>query len=199
MSSWDQSLSHGYPSSTVPAVVCRQSAQDQTPLYDLLYAHKTAVYQTSLAATVQPANFAADPVAVAARDDQLAFFGLGVNGQIWTSNWTEATGWNNIRSIGELGSDDRLKHRRLKDGQWSDAPGEAGGWEDLAVYGHSAPQAVYVGGPARLMALMVVGRGRQLNLTTVFPLSDDGLWAPRAIWRSAGGNFSMSFMEVGAE
>lgn len=47
MSTWDQSFSHGCPSSTVPAVICRQSGPDRTPLYDLLYAYKTAVCQTS--------------------------------------------------------------------------------------------------------------------------------------------------------
>ncbi|KAL8381341.1 hypothetical protein RB595_005551 [Gaeumannomyces hyphopodioides] len=199
------------------------------PPYDVLYQHKTAVYRTSFAvqnetwsppATVHPANFAADLVAVAVGgddddDDRLAFFGLGVNGQVWTSNWTSPAGWGNARSIGgfgfqsvpvvintgstievvALGSDDRLKHRSLKGGQWSDAPGEAGGWEDLAVQGHSAPQAVYIGGPDRLVALMVVGRGRQLNLT-VFSIPDDGVWSRRAVWRSAGGNFSTSFMDA---
>ncbi|KAL8409141.1 hypothetical protein RB594_007551 [Gaeumannomyces avenae] len=233
MADWDQKLSRGYASSASPAVVCRRRRRPgRAPPYELLYQHKTAVYRTSLAAqngswsapsTVHPANFVEEPVAVAVGDDgdddddddgRLMFFGLGVNGQVWTSNWTSTGGWEHLRSIGgagfksvpvvintgstieivALGSNDRLQHRSLKNGQWSDAPVEAGGWEDLAVHGHSAPQAVYIGGPDCLVALMVVGRGRQLNLT-VFAIPDDGVWSRRAVWKSAGGNFSTSFME----
>ncbi|EJT78928.1 hypothetical protein GGTG_04020 [Gaeumannomyces tritici R3-111a-1] len=222
MADWDQKLSRGYASSTSPAVVCRRRRPGRAPPYELLYQHKTAVTASwSAPSTVHPANFVEEPVAMAVADDgdddggRLMFFGISVNGQVWTSNWTSTGGWEHLRSIGDagfqsvpvvintgstieivaLGSNDRLQHRSLKNGQWSDAPVEAGGWEDLAVHGHGALQAVYIGGPDRLVALVVVGRGRQLNLT-VFAIPDDGVWSRRAVWKSAGGNFSTSFMEL---
>ncbi|KAK3983870.1 hypothetical protein QBC44DRAFT_363517 [Cladorrhinum sp. PSN332] len=89
-----------------------------------------------------------------------------------------------------LADDHKVKHRA-----WLASSGWADKWEDMGVYGNSAPLLYTVQGAQKdRTALMVLGYGAQMNFTS-WEVTDSTSWAGLVNWKSAGGRLTSNHIK----
>ncbi|KAK0617503.1 hypothetical protein B0T14DRAFT_525324 [Immersiella caudata] len=84
-----------------------------------------------------------------------------------------------------LGTGDTLMHRVLVGGRWT------ANWEDLGVFGNSAPLAVNLTTNPEAVSLFVLGTNGEMN-QTVWQVSEELSWKALR-WSSMGGNLTASY------
>ncbi|KAK4444489.1 hypothetical protein QBC34DRAFT_415025 [Podospora aff. communis PSN243] len=166
-------------------------------------------------------EFKGDPVLVPVNETYFTFFGIHVDGDIVTFNWTNATGvgyrpalaslggnftsmpsaivsnTNPLRlDVVALGMGGNYEHKTFRDGRWS------AGWEDLGVSGSSAPLLYQYETKAD------AGRGESQNMTVMAAIGEDNQlryasWETSTTlawrdllgtWTNAGGNLTTKSM-----
>ncbi|KAK3315817.1 hypothetical protein B0H66DRAFT_604128 [Apodospora peruviana] len=222
---WDATMD-GLASASMPGIVC--SAND--PAHSLLvYANGTDSvrlrhYQYETGAW-DPwidlgGRFRGDPVLMRTGGREQGgfnFFGVGMDGAMYTFNWTNATGLayrppitslgGNFSSVPSavvtghrplqidvvaLGVDGKIKHRAFRSGRWEDT------WEDLGVEGMSAPLVVnyeVLSGSAAVNRTVVafIGKGDQLQFAS-WESTENAAWKDLARWTGGGGNLTLDAM-----
>lgn len=153
----------------------------------------------------QGGNFVADPVVVWT-GDRTDIFAISTDGAMHHGRYlyrayTETSLHGSFESVPSvlmtgddrvdvvaLGTDHLLKHRTwLADTGWEPE------WEDLGVFGNSAPLLFRVSGVSSRINLMVIGHGSELNYTS-WEESDSLSWKGLGTWESAGGKLTTDWM-----
>lgn len=156
-------------------------------------------------------QFRGDPVVVATGGSRIDFFGIGTDGAMYHFSWTKSSGYSILESLGgsfqsvpsavvtgagsgssgdgridvvALATNDSLQHRALIDSVWSP-------WEDLGVFGDSAPLLLNLGSQPERVAAFVLGLNGELNQTT-WTVSSDATWQ-HLQWSSIGGRFTSAY------
>lgn len=150
-------------------------------------------------------GFQGDPVLLASANDKLDFFGIGVDKAMYYGAWSKKDGHAALVNLGgsfqsvpsaivtkggrvdvvALGTNDTLMHRVRQGSRWSAE------WEDLGVFGNSAPLALNLTTNPESVALFVLGTNGELN-QTVWTVSQDETWKGLK-WKSMGGALTSSF------
>ncbi|KAK4442204.1 hypothetical protein QBC34DRAFT_456036 [Podospora aff. communis PSN243] len=142
------------------------------------------------------AGFLSDPVLLAPANDRLDFFGIGADKAMYYGAWSKRGGHVPLVNLGgsfqsvpsavatrqggrvdvvALGTGDTLLHRVLIDGRWSAE------WEDLGVFGNSAPLAVNLTTSPETVSLFVLGTNNEMNQTV---WQSDTLFVATMLWTS---------------
>ncbi|KAK0644016.1 hypothetical protein B0T16DRAFT_447800 [Cercophora newfieldiana] len=149
-------------------------------------------------------GFQSDPVLLASANDRLEFFGIGVDKKMYYGAWSKQAGHSRMVDLGgafqsvpsavvtrsgrvdvvALGMSDTLMHRVLQGGQWSAE------WEDLGVFGNSAPLAFNLTTTPERVGVFVLGENGELN-QTVWEVSSELSW--KGLWAGMGGNLTSSY------
>ena len=158
-------------------------------------------------------KFAGEPVVVAVGPDRFDFFGVGEkDSALYHFTWTTSGGYTALENVGgsfesvpsvvvtgssaaprldvvALGTNDRLQHRTMVGTEW------AMDWEDLGVFGNSAPMLVNISStqPQRV-AVFVIGDDGQVN-QTMWQVSEEPSWQGLE-WTTMGGNLTTSFYQM---
>jgi len=150
-------------------------------------------------------GFQSDPVMLASANTRLDFFGIGVDGAMYYGAWNKQDGHSPLVNLGgsfqsvpsavvtksgrvdviALSTRDTLQHRVLQGGKWSLD------WEDLGVFGNSAPLAFNLTTNPETVGLFVLGTNGELN-QTVWTVSNDLSWKGLK-WAGMGGNLTASY------
>ncbi|KAK1751297.1 hypothetical protein QBC47DRAFT_417235 [Echria macrotheca] len=155
-------------------------------------------------------KFQGEPVVLDTAGGRLDFFGVGKDdGAVYHGFWTEGTGYSVLTGLGgkvesvpsvvatkdgqridmvALGAGDTLLHRVYQGGRWSDE------WEDLGVFGDSAPLLVRLGTTPESVAVFVVDVMSELN-QTLWTVSDEVSWKGLK-WKGMGGDLTFSFFRT---
>lgn len=218
---WDPSMDD-LPSASAPALACRNGIDPEHNL--LIYStdggsirHRTYAGATGSWSSWADwgGNFVGDPLIVPVGVDRFEFFGLGADKAIYHLTWTIAGGASVLESLGgsfesvpsavvtgldpvridvvALGADDDLiKHRAYVGSSW------AMDWEDLGVWGNSAPLVfnyqVAAGSP-NVTGIAVVGAKNEMNYTSWPTTSSSQLsWKGLGTWAGIGGNWTTAFL-----
>jgi len=223
---WEISPS-GQPSASSVTALCRK----EDPVHTLLmFANGTDSvrfrHYTGSTRTWNPwvdigGRFKGDPVLVPVNETYFTFFGIHVESDIVTFNWTNATGvgfrpaltslggnftsmpsaiissTNPLRvDVVGLGLDGTYKHKAFQDGKWTKD------WEDLGVRGNSAPLLYKfevkpgpgLGEPRNQTLMAAIGEDNQLRYAT-WDTSTKIPWNELvAGWAIAGGNLTTKSM-----
>ena len=158
-------------------------------------------------------GFQGDPTLLATRNDRTDFFGIGVDKAMYHGAWTEREGHAPLVSLGgqfqsvpsavvtsggnrvdvlALGAGATLMHRTMLGGQWLSE------WEDLGVFGNSAPLLfnMTTGATQETVVMFVLGENGELN-QTAWSVSDELSWKGLR-WGGMGGGaegLTASFMK----
>ena len=222
---WESSPSI-QPSASSLAVLCRK----EDPVHTLLmYANGTdSVRFRHYTGSTRAWNswvdiggkFKGDPVLVPVNETYFTFFGIHLDGDIVTFNWTNATGvgfrpalaslggnfssmpsavvtqTNPLRlDVVALGLDGKIKHKTFQNGKWRND------WDDLGVSGNSAPLLLKyevkpgLGVEGRNKTMMAaIGADSQLQFAT-WDTSTNLAWKElMSSWTSVGGNLTTKSM-----
>jgi hypothetical protein len=210
-SQWTRDVSFGTKILSRPGLLCRSSPF----LHDLVvYGADGAVRHTqySDATTWTPSvsrggKFVGEPVVVEVNGERLDFFGIGEDKHMYHFTWTKDGGYTPLDDVGgsfqsvpsvavtgsgsrvdvvALGTNDRLQHRVLRGFDW------ASEWEDLGVFGNSAPLLANITRTQpEKVAVFVVGVNGEVNQTT-WSASSDLSWKS-LVWKGMGGNMTAEF------
>ncbi|KAK0616948.1 hypothetical protein B0T14DRAFT_524065 [Immersiella caudata] len=225
-SDWESSPSV-QPSASSLAAICRKD----DPVHTLLmYADKTdSVRFRHYTGSSRAWNswvdiggeFKGDPVLVPVNETYFTFFGIHLDGDIVTFNWTNATGLGfrpALSSLGgnftsmpsavvsntnplrvdvvALGLNGNYQHKTFQNGRWM------ANWEDLGVSGGSAPLLYKfeagpdagVGEPQNRTVMAAIGEDNQLRFAA-WDTSTTSPWKELlGSWTSAGGNLTTKSM-----
>lgn len=194
-----------------PGVLCRSS----------VYFHDLVVYGTDGAvrhaqfsdktgwtpASNRGGKMVGEPVVVEVNGERIDFFGIGEDKHMYHFTWTSDGGYTPLEDAGgsfqsvpsvavtgagsrvdvvALGTNDRLQHRVLKGLTW------ASDWEDLGVFGNSAPLLVNITKTQpEKVGVFVVGERGEMNQTT-WSASSNLSWKD-LVWKGMGGNMTTEF------
>ncbi|KAK3995127.1 hypothetical protein QBC44DRAFT_33820 [Cladorrhinum sp. PSN332] len=160
-------------------------------------------------------KFKGDPTVVQVGNGRFDFFGIGDDEEsgMWYFRWSTKGGFGSLERLGggpgfesvpgvvvtgdvrgdtfeqvrvdvvALGRNGRLWHRVLKGGTWLEE------WEDLGVFGNSAPLVVDL--KDGRVGVYVIGVDGQVN-QTVWSVSDETSWKG-LVWNSIGGKMTTDF------
>lgn len=216
---WQATRSFDQAIGARPALACRPDAYYHDMVVygatDKAVRHTTFSDATGWAPTVTIAGgrqqFQGDPVVLATSSSRIDFFGIGTDGTMYHFSWTKSSGYSVLESLGgsfqsvpsavvtgadsgssgvgridvvALATNDTLQHRALIDSVWSP-------WEDLGVFGDSAPLLLNLSSQPEKVAVFVLGLNGELNQTT-WTVSSDATWQ-NLQWSSIGGKFTTSY------
>ncbi|KAK0719268.1 hypothetical protein B0H67DRAFT_572794 [Lasiosphaeris hirsuta] len=214
-SSWQESADFGEQKiATRPAMACRWNefghdvvvyGADKTVQHST-YSDKTSWTPVfSYAGAAGFAGFQGDPVVLASSNDRIDFFGVGVDAAIYHGSWTASAGHSALERLGgsfqsvpaavvtrsgridvvALGTSDTLQHKALVGAKWPEE------WEDLGVFGNSAPLLQNLTTTPESVAIFVLGKDGEMN-QTVWTVSSDLSWK-NLDWAGMGGNLTSAY------
>ncbi|KAK0644300.1 hypothetical protein B0T16DRAFT_460372 [Cercophora newfieldiana] len=208
---WPIDLSFGVKISSRPGVLCRSSPS----VHDLVvYGEDGAVRHMQYSETAgwtpstnRGGKFLGEPVVVEVNGERLDFFGIGEDKRMYHFTWTKDGGYTLLEDVGgsfqsvpsvavtgrgsrldvlALGANDHLQHRVLQGSRW------ASEWEDLGVFGNSAPLLVNMTRTEpEKVGVFVIGAAGEVNQTT-WTASSDLSWK-NLIWKGMGGSMTTEF------
>ncbi|KAK4229597.1 hypothetical protein QBC38DRAFT_97171 [Podospora fimiseda] len=179
-----------------PGIVCRQDGDYYHDLvvYGIDGGVRHSIYRKDR--WLNPSNlggkFKGDPTVAQVGNGRFDFWGIGdeENQGMWYFSWSKEGGYTPLERLGgewesvpgvivtgsggkeridvvALGRNDRLWHRVLKGNKWVEQ------WEDLGVFGNSAPLVVDLGGGR--IGIYVVGVDGEVN-QAVWSVSEETSW-----------------------
>jgi hypothetical protein len=209
---WQNTVDFGKAIGAAPGIVCRRNLNyHDIVVYgkeDKAVMHST--YNEPSQWTLpngKGGKFLSNPVLLYTSDDRFDFFGIGTDKAMYHFSWSTTQGYSSLENLGgsfasvpsvvatrseridviALGTNDVLHHRVLEGSQWSD-------WEELPVYGNSAPLLVDLKVEPKQLGIFVLGTNGEINQTT-WPVSSDKTWK-NLQWKSIGGKMTASFYGV---
>jgi hypothetical protein len=157
--------------------------------------------------TSRGGKFLGEPVVVEVNSERLDFFGIGEDKHMYHFTWSRGGGYTALEDVGgsfesvpsvavtgsgprldvvALGTNDKLQHRVLQGSKW------ASDWEDLGVFGNSAPLLVNMTLTApQKVGVFVIGEEGEVNQTT-WSVTPDLSWKGLA-WKGMGGSMTTEF------
>jgi hypothetical protein len=206
VSNWDFNLADK-ESSSAPAMSCRDTnTSHDVVIYGRDRTAQARMYQNQAGAwtnwTTIGGNFVGDPLLIEVGLNQFDFFGIGADTAMYHFRYTTTGGFTALEKVGgtfqsmatavvtgtdridlmALGTDDKLKHRTLRGNAW------ASDWEDLGIFGNSAPLLAKMN--SGLVSMFVLGQGGVL-MQSSWAVSDDLSWK-NLKWNNLGGNITLT-------
>lgn len=151
-------------------------------------------------------GFQGNPTVLATGDRRTDFFGIGKDGAMYHGYYSEDDGHPSLTNLGgsfrsvpaavrtasgrvdvlALGDKDTLMHRTLIGNEWSPE------WEDLDIFGDSAPTLANFTTKPETVGLYVMGTNGEVN-QTVWTVGSGLSWKGLK-WKSMGGSLTTDFM-----
>lgn len=156
-------------------------------------------------------QFHSHPVILTTSDTRFDFFGVGADLAIYHFSYTDTAGHSGLESLGgafqsvpsailtsssgtnirfdlvALSTRDTIQHSTFQGGVWSP-------WEDLGVFGNSAPLLVRLTTQPAKIAVLVLGTEGQVNQTT-WTISSDASWKGLQ-WTATAANLTSAFYGI---
>lgn len=151
-------------------------------------------------------GFQGNPTVLATGDRRTDFFGIGKDGAMYHGYYSEDDGHPSLTNLGgsfrsvpaavrtasgrvdvlALGDKDTLMHRTLIGNEWSPE------WEDLDIFGDSAPTLANFTTKPETVGLYVMGTNGEVN-QTVWTVGSGLSWKGLK-WKSMGGSLTTDYM-----